>query len=267
MTNITPLISIITPSYFSEKHIEDCILSVLHQTYDNWEMLVIDGQSTDGTLRIVEKYSKNDKRIKLINNIEDDGPAQARAFGIKKASGDYFAFIDSDDMWLPNKLELQLAFMIENTYSFTFTRYRLIDKNGAESVASLGGHNSNTYNQYLRRRGIANSSVMLKRECINNDILESIRSAHAEDTLWWLLIMKNGYHAFALQKVLMIYRVLQNSRSSQVFKNQQAVWSMYRDTLGLNIFHAFFNNSLYLIDVFFRRLKFFYFNKKMNRKI
>jgi teichuronic acid biosynthesis glycosyltransferase TuaG len=267
MKNISPLISIITPTYFSEKYIEDCILSVLHQSYDNWEMLIIDGKSTDETGKIVKKYSRNDKRIKLINNIEDDGPAQARAFGIEKAKGEYIAFIDSDDMWSPEKLELQLKFMIENTYSFTFTRYRLMDKNGLKSLASIGGYNSNTYSQYLRRRGIANSSVMLKRECINNDILEAISSAHAEDTLWWLLIMKNGHYAFAFQKDLMIYRVLGNSRSSQVFKNQLAVWSMYRDILGLNIFYASFNHFFYLIDVSFRRLKFLYFNMKMNSKI
>ena len=262
-----PLITIITPSYFSEKYIEDCILSVQQQTYINWEMLIVDGESCDSTVEIVEKKKKNDRRIKLITNVDDDGPAQARAYGIEIASGDYFAFIDSDDLWLPEKLQLQLQFMLENSYSFTFTRYQKMNKIGATTEASIGGHDSNTYVQYLRRRGIANSTVMLKKECISGDVLAAIGSAHAEDTLWWLLIMKNGYKAFALQESLMIYRVVEDSRSSEVVNNQLAVWRLYRDTLDLSIAHALFSHIFYLIDVSFRRLKFTYSNVRLNRKI
>ena len=146
---VDPLISIITPSYFSENHIEDCILSVLSQTYSNWEMFIVDGESRDSTVQIVNQYLQKDDRIKLINNPNDDGPAQARAHGLKIANGDYLAFIDSDDLWLPEKLQSQVEFMVQNNYSFTYTRYRKLMKDNSVTKASSGGHSSNTYCQYL----------------------------------------------------------------------------------------------------------------------
>jgi len=261
-----PMISIITPSYFSENHIEDCILSVLKQTYDNWEMFIVDGESRDSTVQIVEKYARYDSRIKLINNPNDNGPAHARAHGLKIANGDYLAFIDSDDLWLPEKLELQLNFMVENRYSFTFTRYKKLFKDRTVSKASMGGYASNTYSQYLRRRGICNSTVMLKKDCVNNDLLATVGKSHGEDMLWWLLIMKNGHTAFALQKTLSVYRLVDGSLSSNVMDHQLSVWHSYRNELGLSLMSAGYNYILYILDVAFRRFKFRISNLDIIRK-
>ena len=122
--NQKPLISVITPSFNSEKYIALCIDSVISQTYVNWELLIVDGESKDCTGKIVSRFAEKDQRVRLINNSDDDGPAQARAFGLTIAAGTYVAFIDSDDLWLPNKLQQQLSFMLLNGYLFTFTRYR-----------------------------------------------------------------------------------------------------------------------------------------------
>ena len=103
-----PLISIIVPSFFSENHISECIESVQKQTYKNFELIIVDGMSKDKTVGIIKQYQKNDKRIRLVNNPDDDGPAQARSEGIKLSNGDFIAFLDSDDIWIRNKLELQL---------------------------------------------------------------------------------------------------------------------------------------------------------------
>ena len=252
-----PLISIIVPSYFSEKHIGECIESVQKQTYKNFELIIIDGISKDKTLSIIRKYKEKDSRIKVINNQKDDGPAQARSEGIKASSGEFIAFLDSDDLWKENKLEMQLNFMLKNNYKFSFTRYRKLYPGGYLSRASIGGHNSNTFNQYLRRRGIANSTVMIKRECFDNEVLNTVGKSHGEDTLWWLLVLRKGNIAYALQKDLCIYRIVQGSLSSKIMNNQFTVWHSYRNELGLNIFIASFSYFFYVMDVTKRRFIFF----------
>jgi glycosyltransferase involved in cell wall biosynthesis len=230
------------------------------QTYNNWELIVVDGESQDLTVDIVQNISKADDRIRLINNTNDDGPAQARSLGLTHARGDYIAFIDSDDLWLPTKLADQINFMIKNDHYFTFTSYKKMFRNQALSKASISGHDSNTFKQYLKRRGIANSTVMLRKECISAEIISTVGKSHGEDTLWWLLIMRQGYDAFALQKPLTIYRMVDDSLSSKVMNNQRTVWHSYRNELNLTIAYAAFCYSLYLIDVALRRFKFSFKN-------
>lgn len=255
-----PLVSIIIPSYFSEKYISACIESVKGQTYTNWELIIVDGNSEDETIKIIETFQQKDRRIKLISNPDDAGPAQARAEGIKASSGSYIAFIDSDDLWLKNKLEIQLNFMITNDYKFSFTRYKKMYPDGSLSTASIGGHNSNSFNQYLRRRGIANSTVMVHRECIDDEILNTVGKSHGEDTLWWLLILRKGYIAYAIQIDLAVYRIVDGSLSSKFLNNQFTVWHSYRNELHLGIFKALFSYAGYVMDVFIRRLNFFFIN-------
>ena len=251
-----PLVSIIVPSYFSEKHISECIESVQKQTYKNFELIIIDGISEDKTLSIIKKYKEKDSRIKLINNPKDNGPAQARSEGIRESRGKFIAFIDSDDLWKENKLEMQLDFMLKNNYKFSFTRYRKLYPGGYLSKASIGGHNSNTFYQYLRRRGIANSTVMLRKECFDDEILNTVGKSHGEDTLWWLLILRKGVVAYALQKDLAIYRIVKGSLSSKVMNNQRTVWHSYRNELDLNIFVTTLSYFCYILDVLYRRLEF-----------
>ena len=252
----SPLISIITPSFFSEKHIEECIKSVQGQTYDNWELIVIDGESKDLTVEIVRNFSQQDDRIRLISNPKDDGPAQARSLGLTHAKGEFIAFIDSDDLWLPTKLDDQVTFMIEHDHYFTFTSYKKMFTNQSVSKAVISGHNSNTFKQYLRRRGISNSTVMLRKECVSAEVLLTVGKSHGEDTLWWLLIMREGFDAIALQKPLTIYRMVDDSLSTKVMNNQRTVWHSYRNELNLSIAYAAYYYALYLVDVALRRAKF-----------
>ena len=101
------IVSIITPSYNSEKYLKDCIVSVLNQTLSCWEMLIVDDASSDNSRIVIESYLKKDKRIKAFFLKKNIGPALARNYAINKASGRYIAFLDSDDIWLPNKLKVQ----------------------------------------------------------------------------------------------------------------------------------------------------------------
>ena len=117
------LISIIMPSYNSEKYIKNAIDSVVQQTYRNWELIVVDDCSTDGTVNVISNFE--DKRIHLLKNEKNSGAAISRNRALREATGKWIAFLDSDDVWHPEKLERQLKFMLKNGYAFTFTDYRI----------------------------------------------------------------------------------------------------------------------------------------------
>lgn len=111
------------PSYNSAKYVKDSIESVLNQTYTNWELLIVDDCSKDQTVEIIKSFK--DERIRLFQNPTNSGAAISRNRALREAKGKWIAFLDSDDIWLPNKLEGQLKFMIDNNYSFTYTDYRI----------------------------------------------------------------------------------------------------------------------------------------------
>ena len=137
IVNNKDLVSIITPAYNCEKYISETIESVLEQTYANWEMLIIDDGSTDNTINIIKSY--NDDRIRVIQNQANIGAALSRNRGLKEARGKWIAFLDSDDLWYPKKLEGQIAFMVQNNYGFTYTEYIEMDeKLGRETVKISG---------------------------------------------------------------------------------------------------------------------------------
>ena len=120
----------------------------------------------------------------------------------------------------------------------------------------MGIHTKNVYRQYLRRRGISNSSVLVHRSCMTEEVVSTYGKYHGEDTLWWLLIMKNGITAHGILEPLIFYRTVDGSLSSKVAKNQLTVWHSYRNELGLNPLSAFYYYCLYVIDVLCRRLNF-----------
>jgi len=249
-----PLISVIMPSYNSERFIGKAIESVINQTYLNWELLIIDGFSSDKTREIVAEYAKSNQRVRLIDNENDQGPSQARSVGILASQGEYIAFIDSDDLWLPEKLVIQLDFLTSNDVRFCFTQFKKISECGIITELAMGIHTSNTYRQYLRRRGISNSSVLIHRDCMTKKIVNTYGKYHGEDTLWWLLIMKNGVTAHGIRRPLIYYRTVDNSLSTKITKNQLTVWHSYRNELSLGRLEAAHYYFWYVMDVLFRRM-------------
>jgi glycosyltransferase involved in cell wall biosynthesis len=132
MINFSSLVSIITPCYNSARFISETIESVLSQTYQNWEMLIVDDCSTDASYEIVLEYAAKDKRIKAYRMEHNSGAAACRNKAIELSQGEYVAFLDSDDLWLPEKLEKQLQFMQDHNADFSFTEYEHIDEEGKQ---------------------------------------------------------------------------------------------------------------------------------------
>lgn len=131
------LVSIITPSYNTGAYIADTIRSVLAQTYETWEMIIVDDCSTDDTDIIVAQFT--DKRIRYFKNLQNSGAAVSRNYALREARGKWIAFLDSDDLWLPEKLEKQIRFMKENKYSFSYTNYAVMDEKSNSMHVVISG--------------------------------------------------------------------------------------------------------------------------------
>lgn len=155
-------VSIITPVYNDEKYIAETIRSILDQTHKNFELIIIDDYSIDGSMDIVKSFI--DSRIKIIRNMGNRGPAFCRNVGIKSATGDYIAFLDGDDIWLKDKLEKQLDFMISNCYGFCCTKYGTIDENGNNMNKYVYSPKVITHKTMLKCSYIGCLTVMFKRD-------------------------------------------------------------------------------------------------------
>ncbi len=229
------LVSVITPTYNSETYIRETIESVRQQTYPNWEMVIVDDGSTDRTISIIEEYQKEDDRIRLIALERNQGAAVARNTAMEHAQGRYIAFLDSDDRWLPKKLERQLAFMQEHDYAFTYTGYKRVQINdeGQTIEKEVTMPENTTYKQLLKSCVIGCLTVMLDREKIPEIRMANIRSR--QDYALWLNLTRRGYTAYGLHEVLAAYRVRSNSISSNKIRMAKQNWIVYRqvEQLGL----------------------------------
>ncbi len=225
----TPLISIVLPCYNSANFIIETIESVLIQTYTNWELIVIDDSSNDQTLKQISKFS-HDPRIKVLKNEKNMGIAYSRNAGIDRAQGEFIAFLDSDDLWKPNKLETQVDFMLRNDHKFTYTSYEQIDEAGAFS-RNIQIPDTTCYMKMLKGSDIACLTVMLHKGLLKEN---RFAAGFHEDYVLWLKIMEdNNIQARGVNKILASYRIRKGSTSSNKIKCARMQWNIYRRTLKL----------------------------------
>ncbi|MFK4307406.1 teichuronic acid biosynthesis glycosyltransferase TuaG [Bacillus sp. RC242] len=235
-TNVLPLISVITPTYNAERFIIETIESIKLQTYSNWELIIVDDCSQDKTVELIrEKYQK-ETRIKILQLSENSGAAIARNTGINQAKGQYIAFLDSDDLWLPQKLEKQLAFMQTNNIAFSFTSYQIMNQDGVLTDKVINVPQKIDYNGLLKNTIIGCLTVMLDINKLGKVQMPNIRTR--QDTATWLKILKQGHYAYGLDEVLSEYRKVENSISSKKFKMAKMNWKLYRDIEGLSVFKS-----------------------------
>ena len=246
------LVSIITPCYNSSKFIEDCINSVLAQTYTNWEMIIVDDFSTDNSKEKITVLSENDTRIKTIFLDKNIGAAKARNIAISKAKGKYIAFLDSDDLWMPTKLEAQIYFMQKKDIAFSYTTYQSISEDGNKLFSVIKAPNIMTYSSYLKNTIIGCLTVVIDREKTGNFEMPNIRSSH--DMALWLLIMKRGFPGYGLDKILAQYRVVSNSNTSSKLRAAKDVWKVYREIEKLSFFYSTWCFLNYAFNAFLKRI-------------
>lgn len=246
------LVSIITPAYNSSKFIEETIQSVLAQTYTDWELLITDDCSTDKTVEIVEKYVTRDSRIKLFVLDQNSGAAAARNNSLARAQGKYIAFLDSDDLWLPQKLALQLSYMQEHDCAFSFSDYTLMNEDGVDLNKVIHAPKKINYHQYLRNTIIGCLTVIIDKETVGDFYMPNIPTS--QDMATWLSIMKKGIVAYGIPKVLAQYRLVEHSNSAKKIKASRDVWRVYRDIEHLPYVYALFCFLGYAINAILKRL-------------
>ena len=236
------LVSIITPSYNSSKYISETILSVLNQTYEHWEMIIVDDASSDHSNEIINEYIKKDNRIKLIKLKNNSGAAVARNRAIKESQGRYIAFLYSDDIWFPEKLEKQINFMQNKGVALCYSSYSVIDEDSNIINKFQIPKNKINYKELLRSCIIGNLTAVYDTKAIGLVYAENI-AIHQDYTLW-LKILKKIDYAYGLNETLAKYRVSSKSNSGNKLKSAMWQWHIYRKIERL----SFFQSTYYFIQ-------------------
>jgi teichuronic acid biosynthesis glycosyltransferase TuaG len=233
MTSSTPLVSIVTPVYNAERFLEATIRSVLAQNYQNWELLlVIDFKSKDHSLEIARRFAQQDNRIRVIFDEQNQGVAANRNHGIDEARGAYVAFLDADDLWLPEKLKAQVEFMEQRSVDFSFHSYQTMSEQGEVWGAVRAIRSAVvSYEELLKDNQIGCLTVMLRRSFLGN---HRFYAGSHEDLVLWLELLRTGGTAQGIIECLAQYRIVQGSRSNNKILAAAWRWRILREVEKLS---------------------------------
>lgn len=253
------LVSIITPSYNSAPFIAETIESILSQTYPYWELLITDDCSTDHSVKIIERYTQMDSRIKLFRLEKNCGAGVCRNYSISEAKGRFIAFCDSDDQWCPEKLEKQLTFMLKKDCALSYTSYMTCDENGNISDIIIG-RKKETYFSMRCDDGIGCLTAIYDSQKVGKVFMPELRKR--QDWGLWLTILRDCGVAYGLKEPLAIYRIHSSSISRNKWSLIKYNLSVYRTVLGYSqIISYLFFFILFLPSYFSKK----FFLKLVNR--
>lgn len=210
MDNNERLVSIITPSYNCAKYVGKTIEAIIGQTYQNWELLITDDCSTDESRSVVKAYAEKDSRVKLFVLPQNSGAGAARNNSIKEAKGRYIAFCDSDDVWLPDKLEKQVAFMEVKDAAFVYGAYYECDKD-LNRIAVVHVPEKLSFKSEKHVNQVGTVTAMYDAKKIGKQFMPLIRKS--QDWALWLMVMKKSKVGYGMQEPCADYRLLPNSNS------------------------------------------------------
>lgn len=233
---------------------KDTISTIKEQTYSNWEVWFVNDCSTDKSEEIIKKYLADDKRINLISLTENSGAAVARNIGIKNANGRYIAFLDSDDLWMKEKLETQVKVMKKNNYSFTYTNYGFTNEDGAKNGKIVNVPKSLNYKQALRNTTIFTSTVMFDCTQLGKELCMMPNVRRGQDTATWWKVLKTGVIAHGICEELSLYRRSSNTLSSNKIKALKRTWNLYRNIEKFNIAYSSYCFLGYVFNAIKRRI-------------
>lgn len=246
------LVSVIMPMHNSEKFLCYSIESVIAQTYKHWELLIIDDASTDNSFQIAQKYATKDSRISVSKNNNHNGmPSAPRNLGVQNARGRFIAFLDSDDLWFPQKLEQQLTLFKDNRTAIVFSNYEKIDADGNRNNRIVSAPPYATYRSLLYGNVIGNLTGIYDTKKVGKIPIQDI---HHEDYVMWLEILEKGYLAQNTGTTLAAYRINSSSVSANKLQVVQWQWYIYRKTEHLSLLKSSFYFASYAIKAFFKSI-------------
>ncbi|HHG3045648.1 TPA: glycosyltransferase family 2 protein [Vibrio parahaemolyticus] len=240
------LVSIITPAYNVENVIDETISNVLRQTYTNWELILVDDCSSDNTLEVCRSYQNNNSNVFVYTNSMNSGSGHTRNVALKKAKGQYVAFLDSDDIWDRRKLENQLRFMKENDAAICHTSFSFVDEDGRKRPGKVNATSIVDLESNLRNTEIGTSTAIINRDLVKETFLFSNIRAR-QDLKLWIDLLSSGYVSHGLDEMLVEYRVRENSVSSNKLKMLAVTLKVY---LGVDSLPFYKRLSCYVSYVF-----------------
>ncbi|MEH6658778.1 glycosyltransferase family 2 protein [Leeuwenhoekiella marinoflava] len=243
-----PLVSIVTPSFNSEKFIAETIASVQNQTVTDWEMLIVDDASSDDTVAYIQKLQAEDTRIKCFPLTENKGPANARNLGIKQAQGIYLTFLDADDIWFSEFLETSIA--EAKKHRFVFASYRRLDENLKPYLSDFIVPRKVSYTDILKSNSISCLTAFLDIEKLGKKYMPLIQKR--QDMGLWLQYLKEIDFAHGIQKPLAIYRIRRNSLSRNKKSLLKYQWKFYREVEGLSFIDSVYYMSCWAYKGFIK---------------
>lgn len=253
MIDRRPLVSIITPVYNAERFLADTISSVQAQTYTNWELLLVNDCSADGSVALIKKYQKDDERIKLIHMKQNSGAALSRNAGTDRARGRYLAFLDADDLWQKNKLKKQIAFMQRYDHIFTYTDYEFADERGISTGKRVSVPASITYKQALKNHIIWTSTVMLDLAKIDKEVVSMPNVRRGQDAATWWKILRSIGAAYGVNDPLSFYRRTDGSLSANKLKAVKRTWYLFTKVERLSLLRSAYNFVWYAYNAVRKR--------------
>lgn len=221
-------VTVVTPTWNSAKYIRETIKSVQNQTYTNWEMVIVDDCSTDNTVNIIKEIAKTDSRIHLIEQKQNQGAAVARNVAVQNGTGRYVAYLDSDDLWKPEKLEKQVRFMQDKDCVFSCTSYEVIDYSGKTLNKFIYMLEKVDYKGFLTNNLLQTVGIMIDTNKVDKTLLLMPNIRRRQDAATWMQILKSGFDCYGMQEVLAEYRRTPQSLSSNKFKAVIGTWKLYR---------------------------------------
>jgi teichuronic acid biosynthesis glycosyltransferase TuaG len=212
-------VSIILPNFNSSEFVSSSINSIKNQTYKNWNLIIVDDCSNDKTKKILKNFNNN-KKIKILWLKKNRGAAYCRNLAIKRATSKYLAFIDSDDIWEKNKLEIQLKYMEKNNFDFTYTYYKTFGLKSTKIKTPI----KFDFNSFTKNTSIATSTMIIKKRIIQG--AKFTETAICEDYFFKCQILKKIKYAYCLKKFLTSYRIRKNSMQGSKIKNFYWIWKI-----------------------------------------
>ena len=239
------LVSVIMPAYNNESHIAAAIESVLSQTHTRWELLIVDDASTDQTLELAESFQAKDSRIKVFVMGENQGASFCRNYATKKSSGDFIAHLDADDLWMPTKLERQLAFMQQHDLGVSYTSYKQIDLEGKDRGTKVLALGELSAAKQKTNNFVGNLTGMYAVDKVGRLMAPDMRKRQ-DWALWHKAIVASGKSAKGMPEILAAYRVSPGSMSARKWGLIRHNFAFYRQYLG----YSWIKSALWLM-VFF----------------
>ena len=225
-----PLVSIVTPVYNAVRWLPETLESVRRQTLTEWEHILVDDNSTDDSIQILQQASLADSRVRMVKFASNCGPARARNHAIELASGRYIALLDADDIWLPQKLERCVASMRQHGYSFAYHDYRHISQDGLKVSSLVRGPDLLDLRSLHTRRGYGGClTVMVDRAAVPNFHFPLEDHTLPEDFSAWLWLVRQGHYGHRIPEDLGRYRLTEGGRSSRKSKSALRAWRVYRE--------------------------------------